>query len=517
MLNAKFFFTGLSKLNQKIAFQSFNFSRKALNNNSIKESGPSKVIKLTNSSIGLHKNEVQVSQIEGSTELFDYEEYEQRIENHSKSKQQVLIHKLDDRTIGEKYAFTTDRPLVPKSRPSEILNQKTHLIYKYDSIQLFEALKDIELEQKNIPKFLFLLSAIRRKKEFRHYESQEMVNAIEFISSNLDSIPLSYQVNFLFSLSKLNNFNNDKHLVFKTLNTVMERLTSSSSNDKSIRLLSNFTVALANFNKINQKDFNFDETFHNLEEHIVEILLSFPAELRRKFIDTQSFANIVTSYSKTQNGSEEFYRILADYISYIHISKPQELSTIVYSYANNLNCNENTLLDLSPNIISCLQKCNPNELVTILRAYHKRGLLQEVPEIQQGFLENYCNKFKQANPLDIAHTYNLLAPVYDNQTTKQSTRFFEIVHCQIKNLSFAFEGNEISILLTQSHILHRRDPELFNTLANQVRYLMKKNKMKGKDLDNIHINIKGLSVKEGEYNILKENIEAKLRKLKYYF
>lgn len=455
-----------------------------------------------------------------------------------------IFKKFDTRTFGEKYALKKNKPLVPLHSPLDILKQDTNLIYKYDTIQLIECIKHINLNTKNISNLLFLLNVIRKKKELKCFEMPEILNSVYFIIENIYKLSLSYKINIFFCLSKMNYFNNDKSIVYLILNAIIKDINnliiikSKFNNCVEIdgRLLSNLISGMANYYKINKKDFNFDNIFYYLEEILIKNVAYLIKTNNTLLIDSFSISSIISSYSKTQSGSQEFYRFMADLITDLEISKPKELASIVYSYSNNENCNDKILFSLYNIIISNMHNAKVVELVTILRAYNNKKLLDELPDIIEKFLKNYYAKFKYANTLDIAYTYNILAPKFyklklnaenlskDNnfKISKFSnlsynySLFFDCLHSQIKNLTFAFESQELVILLERAQIIFCTYEDLYNQLCNQIRYLLKKNKFKGKELDTIHYNIKDLYLNNSKYNYIKEEIEIYLRKIKYY-
>lgn len=102
---------------------------------------------------------------------------------------------------------------------------------------------------------------------------------------------------------------------------------------------------------------NFDDLFMKYELHLI-----------RRFIEgrcePQSISNSVLSYSKTQNGSIQFFRALESII----INKqeefsPQELSNIIYSYHKSENAKTDPLLlDLRNIVVKNLHKYKPMEM-----------------------------------------------------------------------------------------------------------------------------------------------------------
>jgi len=456
----------------------------------------------------------------------EYSEYEsnQPIENLIKT--EPKIKKFDKRTIGQRNLKLKDKPLIPLTTPSEILYQKTENIYRYDTIQLLEALKSLSLTNENLPKMIFLLNIIRKKKELKHYEAIEVKNCVYYLIENKDKLPFTYKISLFYNLSYMNYFNNDKTIVYDLLNDIMNIIKSAQSNNIifNIRQLSNLVYAMSLFYKTNPIDFSFYSVYHELEEIIIKYITNIKPSYLCNTIDSQSFSNIILGYSKSQAGSEEFYQILANIASDLNITSSHDLAIIVYSYSNNVNCNENILFSLLPNILSSILKAKPCELVNILRAYNKKGLLDEIQEIEKGVMIGFYNKYKQFNPLDIAYLYNILSERYYKKLTssiddekKEGEKFFHTTHSLIKSLCFTFEGNEISVLMERSKLLSELDFDLYNQLCNQVRYLMEKKKIKGKDLDLIHFQVKDINYNTEGYNRIKEDIESHLRKIKYYF
>ena len=94
----------------------------------------------------------------------------------------------------------------------------------------------------------------------------------------------------------------------------------------------------------------------------------YELELIKKFHDgrfsTQSLSNSILSYSKTQNGSLQFFQALEGIIlAKKEHMKPQELSNIIYSYHKSENAMvDPLLLDLRDTVVANLHRYKPVEL-----------------------------------------------------------------------------------------------------------------------------------------------------------
>lgn len=457
-----------------------------------------------------------------------YSEYESSQSLENLIKKAPIIRKFDKRTVGQRNLTMKDKPIIPMTSPSEILYQKTENIYKYDTVQLLEALKSLSLTMENLPKMIFLLNIIRKKKELKHFESFELKKCVYFLIENKENLPFSYKISLFYSISLMNYFNNDKEIVYDLLNHIMTIVKTCKQENPiyNIRHLSNLAYAMSVYYKTNPIDFSFDSVFYDLEEIIIKYISNINQSFLCNAVDSQSFSNIILAYSKSQTGSEEFYQILSNISSYLNISSSYDLSIIVYSYSNNTNCNESILFSLLPNILSSIHKAKPCELVNFLRAYSNKGLLDEIPEVEKGVLTGFYSKYKQFNPLDLCYLYNILSEKYylktissDDNEKKEGNQFFLMTHMIIKSLCSTFSGFELSILMQKSKVISEVEFDLYNQLCNQVRFLIDKKKIKGKELDLIHFHVKdvGYSTNNNGFNRIKEDIEGYLRKIKYYF
>jgi hypothetical protein len=239
-----------------------------------------------------------------------------------------------------------------------------------------------------------------------------------------------------------------------------------------------------------------------LEVKIIEKMMK-----NLKGVDAQSLSNIVLSYAKTQNGSEEFYRLLEDIISKkADMLKPQDIAIIIYSYGNNPNCTEKILEILQDLVKKNIYKFLGKELCSITRAYHMRKLLDK--EMIKLITEAFCQRHEEVNALDLAHFYVILADESNPKFLKYSNKCLE-------NLFFTFGGIELGVISKKAAFMQKSYPELYKLFHKQVNKLINKQTIKGFDLKEIYTNIKDLPY-ETEYNLFIEGVERHLEKLKYY-
>ena len=387
--------------------------------------------------------------------------------------------------------------------PKDIPMLKTEKLFSYDTIQLVESLKFIEFKKSNLNKFINMLAVIRKKRDMKIYDFPEILNMITYIRNNLDSITPSYIISFIYSLSKIQSFNvdrptlNNQTLVYDVLAKLMENL-----NAIDIRGMSNLVYSLHSFQQRNAQVYNFDEFLVKLEEPIIQKISQF-----RKTITSQDITNIILAYCKTQNGSEEFYRLLQEVVVGMKsLLSPQDVAVVLYSYSNNPTCNEKVLEDLEEVVKSNLSKYKPKELINVLRAYHMRKLLSE--DLKKLIMATFIEKHELSNSQDLAHFYVILAEENNQKFLKYSSQ------C-LTNLYFTFSGYELGIIFEKSEFIQANQPDIYSLLQKQVSKIIKKNEFKGHDLKLIYLNVKDLPF-EGKYNLFVEQIEQHLQKLKYY-
>jgi len=431
---------------------------------------------------------------------------ENRLENikpnsKSNSLDSSKLNRVDN--IHSKQSSSMQNYSIPKS----ILNTPIREKYNYDSLQLIEVLKAIELKTKNLYKIVDILTVIRKKRQLRIYDFPEISKYLQYLQENMSELNNSYLVTFFYSLSK---FNFDPESNQKLIYDILKELsTEDRMCSYKIRESSNLLLALQNFYLKSPKNFNFDEFFMNYELNIISCLTS-----HQNRIDPQSISNIVLAYCKTQNGSSDFYYALQNYIIEMKDEfSYQELANIIYSYANNKTCNERLLEEFHDDILFKIKKFKPMELCSILRGYHKRNLVSDI--MKKEFQVVFTDKYMLMTPLDIAYFYSILVEGGED-FKKDNKKFLTIIHASIEKLKNSFTSAELAILFEKGVELQEHNPSLMEQLKHQVEILIHNRNTKGYELLKIHDISKKLKFK-GEYNLFREKIEQYLMKIKYYY
>jgi hypothetical protein len=131
-----------------------------------------------------------------------------------------------------------------------------------------------------------------------------------------------------------------------------------------LRSLASFVYSLHHASKYSPIIMNFSEEFTALELPIIK-------KLEEEGVDHASLTQIVSSYSKAQLGSVEFYSALEKFISsYIEQSefgkgrkfKPIEIANLMYSYAVNETCSKDIIDELTPLMVERIPALKAREL-----------------------------------------------------------------------------------------------------------------------------------------------------------
>ena len=170
--------------------------------------------------------------------------------------------------------------------------------------------------------------------------------------SRLASLPsLTYVSSFVHCVSKMRI---EDEAVWASLASYL----AERHDQFDARNLSTVTYALANISRLKPIILNFDDLFRKFE---LSIIKKFDQDSK---LDGQAIANAVLSYSKTQNGSVEFFRaiegvVLANY----QLMSPQELSNVLYSFQKSENAVPDVLLEqLEDYVVENLARYKPIEL-----------------------------------------------------------------------------------------------------------------------------------------------------------
>lgn len=148
------------------------------------------------------------------------------------------------------------------------------------------------------------------------------MDAIKKLTSEevLTQLPPSYVSSLAHAVSKMKV---DDEVIWFSLASHL----SMRHDQFDVRNLSTYVYALTNISKYKPVILNFDELFRKLELQLVK---KFDVG---KSISGQDIAITLTSYSKSQNGTVQFWQAFESIIiKNQHKLSPQELSNIIYTY-----------------------------------------------------------------------------------------------------------------------------------------------------------------------------------------
>lgn len=382
---------------------------------------------------------------------------------------------------------------------------KENVIYSHDQLQIITSLKNIEFKVQNIPKMIDILSIIRRKKKLKTYDLPEIADTINFINNYIsvenNAVPASYIVNFLYSLSEMQNFDEDRPslkndlMVYEILDKLIPTLNTLDN-----RSISNLLFSLQKYQVKNPKVFNFTSFLDSIEEIIVK---KFTSEKFSNICMTQT----IVAYSKCQAGSEEFYRIFADLVyNKKNIFKPTEVSIILYSYSNNLNCNDKLLIMLESEVIEKIHKFNGVELCNLARAYDRKKILSE--GLKRKLIDIFIEKHENIKVFDLSYLYKILA-------SENEKKFLKYSHSLINALSHDIDALSLVNLMSKAELMNKVDKNIYSLLKKVTIKLIDKKAIKGHELRKIYEYVKDVPF-DGKYNTFVENITRHLEKIKYY-
>lgn len=169
--------------------------------------------------------------------------------------------------------------------------------YHLNSDQLLTVLKARSFLEKADPeRVVDCLKALQKSRQLKMYEREEIVQAVKSIALNpqvLKSLPQSYFASFVHCVSKMQL---DDELVWFSLADHVSRNHTTFT----VRSLATITYALTAISKRKPVILNFDKLYKSLE-------LTFVKKFAGEGSKGQDIAMVLMSYSKSQNGSVQFW------------------------------------------------------------------------------------------------------------------------------------------------------------------------------------------------------------------
>jgi hypothetical protein len=143
---------------------------------------------------------------------------------------------------------------------------------------------------------------------------------------------------------------------------------STILNDLDFRSLSNICHSFYRVSHGKPVMLNFDDLFSEMELPIIQKLdqiLHNPT-----LTDPKGVASVVMAYSKTQNGSVQFYQAMEKHVLACKDKlSSYEIANIVYSYSKSSSADKELLVNLEGKVAEVLNKANTQELTNILAGY----------------------------------------------------------------------------------------------------------------------------------------------------
>jgi hypothetical protein len=190
----------------------------------------------------------------------------------------------------------------------------------------------------------------------------------------------------------------------------------------------------------------------------------------------------------------------------------QDIAVVLYSYSNNPTTNEKLLENLEELVLYNLHQFKPNELVSIMRAYYMRKMLND--NLKANFISVFAEKHELTNALDLAHLYSILSDS-SSVDTPLGKKFLKYTNQCLSNLYFTFTGFELGVIMEKAEFMKNYQPDIYELMKKQISKLIKKGDFNGHDLKQIYENVKDLPF-EGKYNTWIEELEKYLQKLRFY-
>ena len=224
---------------------------------------------------------------------------------------------------------------------------------------------------------------------------------------------------------------------------------------------------------------------------------------------------ILTSYSKTQNGSDQFYKALEKHIIACKDKFTAfDLSNIVYSISKSPNANKDILADLESTVKSLLPKAKPIDMTNMLAAYATSGKM--TPTLLKHFELEFKAKFEEMNAEDISKYYYYFTFLdFAGEGT-----FYAYLQKSLTKLIKTFDGPHLRYMFYKFDCEDRTRLNIGvrGRLTDRVSDLIKEDKIKGYDLNEIYNHTKNLKPnredkKQHDFNY---KCQLHLEKIRYY-
>ena len=373
-----------------------------------------------------------------------------------------------------------------------------HKIYQYDSLQLLRGLKEFVAQEKGT-QAINLLAIIVKKNQLKDYLFPEFDQLTNLVDRKWTETDISYRVSFLYSMAKMGREKDTTWMLGKIKE--MNDVTVYHALDN--RAFSNYVWALGQFQKKN-KDVVLKSLFDDLETTVVN-------KFKTEATTGTDLTTVIQSYAITQNGSKEFYSVLSGLVIERKAKlSPQNIAIILYSYANNPFVDADILDDLRQIVIDKMQKCNPKELCNIMRAYKLRAKMDG--ELELSIMGSFNGRYYTANALDVSYFVSILLGKNSSEIGRRfDKRCMEVLDGLVNRL----DGTHLGIIFAKGAFIQKEFPKVYEKLEKRLRKLIDKKDIKPHDAFKVFEVAEELEF-EGQYNMLKEKLEAYLNKQKYY-
>lgn len=242
------------------------------------------------------------------------------------------------------------------------------------------------------------------------------------------------------------------------------------------RDLSTQVYSLMNVSRLKPIILNFDDIFRRYELLIIK-------RFDQEGATPQSISNTLLAYSKTQNGSQQFFRAMESFVlQKARQFSSQELANIIYTYYRADNAlTDPLLIDLRPIVMQTIESYKPVELCQVLRAYTEAGLLDE--KMIEVFAIQFNARHEEMNPEDCATFYEC----FTKAGFAGPGKFYKYLQKSISRTIRAYEGPHLRMLFYNFDNVEecRLNRGVRGRLEEHCRYLIKERKLSGFDANEI--------------------------------